>query len=299
VKTFRYIFLAPVFVLLVYNLVGFCIGLFSPTIKRSMVRRGDTLVTAVANSFNKSSLKSEKESGIFAYMLEAGPAYATPDGKTVFSVGGVVPKFPAGEMVRPITLDGQPVTTDGPEGMTQVMLKDTNSDFVTGPVVWVPSRRLKWREGWTANNFLTKSKEKWETVAEGIYNPDRPWKEFAELEEGDYRMSSSGDYGLYFEKCGTGEQYIARYSSNGELWTGKGWDRQVARNSTIPVQEGNFGGLVAKVDSSLPIYIGRDGRFRVWGHEKVLLTLNIPTLEENFTKNKGGFPVKIERRVTS
>lgn len=109
----------------------------SPMIKDSADRRVTTIEQSITNALDKSSLKSELESGIFAKVRTPTTAYTSSAPYTPLH------QFTVGDMVLVLDTKGAKADKSG-EGGVHVMWANPAGDFVAGNTGYIPTRTLDW-----------------------------------------------------------------------------------------------------------------------------------------------------------
>lgn len=112
-----------------------CVGVWSPTIKGSANRQGENVKQELANSLDKNSLKSEKESGIFAKISTKTTAYNMKYQP--------LHQFAVGDTVLVLDTKALPADKKG-EGAVHVMWANSIGDFVDSNTGYIPTRTLDW-----------------------------------------------------------------------------------------------------------------------------------------------------------
>jgi len=294
-------------ILITIALLNVVVGLWSPAIKGSFDRWTGNKKGEIANSLNKSSLKSEPEMGKFARVIEDSQIY-NQIGQPVFFVQ-------KGTTVLVKDLDGKK-TDEGSEGKTKVMLPNRQGDFQQGNEGWIPTRKLDWNWQSKASSEETREEVKscqtqtppppptprWKLYTSFNFCPNRwnekdlGWQAVATLEPGEYMISASGEYGQMFcDKKGGNPRLIPL--------TAEGFPRSV--NGT-PLSEKGAYSLIGRTADNGIFHIGRKTNFRVF--EKVDLDLSINTSQNStkfgtvaskFAGNKGSLQIEIKRKEVS
>jgi hypothetical protein len=125
--------LTPVIAICFLNLL---IGLWSPAVKGSFDGWASNKKQEIASAFDKSSVQSEPESGMFAKLSEKATIYSQREG------GNPIADLPDGEVVLVLGISERQKVTET-EGRVRVRLSDQYGDF-NGKFGWVPARKLEW-----------------------------------------------------------------------------------------------------------------------------------------------------------
>jgi hypothetical protein len=129
----------------------FIFGVWSPEVKGSADRWSGNKKSSFANWFDKKSVQSEKESGIFGIVTEATRAHNAQK-LPVFAV-------PSGTLIKVANLKGIPATEDA-EGMIKVMLPNKHGIYLEGNSGYIPSRLIDWDyKGYKAEREAEKKAE--------------------------------------------------------------------------------------------------------------------------------------------
>lgn len=122
-------------VILILTVPRFLIGCYSPKVNKSLDRVSVNHEQALANFFDKKSLKSEKEAGVFGVISESTGVYD--------ELKNEIGTIKEGVKIKAADLEGRSATKTM-EGMTRVILHNSRGTFVAENVVYVPSRKINW-----------------------------------------------------------------------------------------------------------------------------------------------------------
>ena len=297
-------------ILITIALLNVVVGLWSPAIKGSFDRWTGNKKGEIANSLNKSSLKSEPEMGKFARVIEDSQIY-NQAGQSVFFVQ-------KGTTVLVKNLDGKK-TDEGSEGKTKVMLPNRQGDFQQGNEGWIPTRKLdwNWQSQSKASSRETREEVKscqmqtpppppptprWKPYASFNFCPNRwnekdlGWQAVTTLEPGEYIVLASGQYGQRFVDGRGQNPHIRSVEPDGLPIGLKG----------VPSRESRPLALIGRTVDNGIFKVGNKAIVRIFEKTELWLSVNVPqdssdfgAPSTNFSGNKGSLQVEIKRKEVS
>lgn len=266
---------SPILIIALFFLL---VGIWSPAIKGSWDRWSENKKQEVANSFDKSSLKSEPEMGVFARVTADSQVYNQAGNPRFFVQKGTVVKMTDHRGKR---------ANANSEGMVKVMLPNRHGDYQMGNEGWIPTRKLDWdwqvkTDSPPAPTEKVKVEEKLTSLPATVrLTGDRRWPAEVNVPSGNYCVTCWGSITRKFIDTSAVIPPEGR-----SPWP------EMARNQMVFPHAERYGEVLAELPEGRVVVIGKQGKIQVQGGGKIRFTQNLSYF---FSGNTGEVSCKIER----
>ncbi len=262
--------------ILIVALFFLLVGIWSPAIKGSWDRWSENKKQEVANSFDKSSLKSEPEMGDFARVTADSQVY-NQAGHPRFSVQ-------KGTVVKMTDHRGKRSSANS-EGMVKVMLPNRYGDYQLGNEGWIPTRKLDW--DWQAKTDSPPTLKEKAKVEEKLtplpatvkLTGDRRWPVEVNIPSGNYCVTCWGSVNREFTN-----KSVAIPPEGINPWP------EMAKNQMVFPHAERYGEVLAELPDGKVVVVGKQGKIE--GGGKIRFTQNLSYF---FSGNTGEVSCRIER----